>query len=284
MPTQSTIRGVFSMYDACPFCKQPLKHIEVELFGMSYDVTCFGSCGCEQSKVHDQAARLYEQTEHRCPMCGDSMLLDVSSGYVSACPQCGHEMVFRSDLESYNVMAKLGSDMTEVLLESGITPRYLQHEVDLEGRQTEVHDGKSLYVYGPNGTGKTTFAANLAKALVNMGRKVLFRNSKLLTEEIKKTFDGANTDILNRCFNADVLFIDDLGKEQPTEYSLSMLYAIIEARYGNMLPTVVTANYSRGQLVSRWAGVDESTARAIASRLKDGTITVEMSGRDWRTA
>ena len=284
MPTPNTIRGVFQMYDACPYCHKPLKHKDVTIFGKTYDVTCFGSCGCEDAMRVVKTDRVYEPTDHLCPKCRLPMQLDISSGYVSACPECGYETVFRSDLESYNTMARMGSDMAETVLEAGITPRYLQHEVDLEGVQNEVYDGKSLYVFGPNGTGKSTFAANLAKALVYMGRKVLFRNSKLLTEEIKKTFDGVNTDILDRCFSAEVLFIDDLGKEQPTEYALSMLYAVIEARYSNMLPIVVTSNYSRGQLVSRWAGVDESTARAIASRLCDGVRKVEMTGRDWRAA
>lgn len=230
MRTQSTISGVFSMYDACPHCHKPLKRITVEVFGKPYEVTCYGSCGCEESKWDG---------------------LDVE----------------RDDRKYYR---------------AGIEPKYLSVEVELEGHQNSVFDGKSLYIHGPNGTGKTTFAANLAKALVNMGRSVLMRNSKQLTEDFKSAM--SDQAILDRLYGVDVLVIDDLGKEHATDYSLSMLYLVIETRYAKMAPTVVTSNYSRGQLVMRWAGIDESTARAIASRLKDNAITVEMSGRDWRTA
>ena len=238
MPTPSTtererkVKGVFAMYDNCPHCRKPLKRITVELFGKPHEVTCYGSCGCEESKWDG---------------------------------------------------ADVGREDRKYVI-AGIEPKYLQRDVGLDGHQNEVYSGKSLYVFGPNGTGKSTFAANLSKALVNMGRSVLFRNSKLLTEEIKGTIDGRDTSILDRCYGVDVLVIDDMGKEQATEYTLSMLYAVIEGRYGAMKPVVVTSNYSRGELVGRWAQVDESTARAIASRLKDDVVTVEMNGRDWRTA
>ncbi len=234
MPTRNTTRGiggVFSTYDACPHCHRPLKRITVELFGKPHEVTCYGSCGCEESKW-------------------DGM-----------------------DVEAED----------RKYVRAGIPLKYLARESDLHGHAAEVYGGKSLYVWGPNGTGKSTFAANLSRALVNMGRTVLFRNSKLLTEEIKGTFSGDADGILERCYGVDVLVIDDLGKEQPTDYSLSMLYAVIEARYGDMKPVVVTSNHRRGQLVERWAPVDESTARAIASRLCE-SVTVEMSDRDWRVA
>lgn len=286
---QSTVRGVFQMYDNCPHCHQPLKRMTVSIFGRQKEVTCFGSCGCEgairQLEAYTPDEPIYAESGHRCPMCGDEMRLDVRSGYVSCCPQCGHEMVFKSDLDAFNELVKTsGLDLNAILFEAGIPLRYLRREVDLLGYQGSVHGGKSLYVSGPNGCGKSTFAANLSKALVNMGRKVLFRNSKLLTEEIKKTFDGKDTGILDRCFNADVLVIDDLGKEQPTEYSLSMLYAIVEARYGEMRPLVVTSNYTRADLGRRLGQVDKSTAMAIVSRLCDGVETYEMDGRDWRVS
>ena len=163
---------------------------------------------------------------------------------------------------------------------AGIEPKYLGVEVELEGHQNSVFDGKSLYIHGPNGTGKTTFAANLAKALVNMGRTVLMRNSKQLTEDMKAAM--SDQAVLNRLYGVDVLVIDDLGKEQPTDYSLSMLYLVIETRYAKMRPMVVTSNFRRDQLMTRWAEVDAATAEAIISRLCDNTATVEMSGRDWR--
>ena len=166
---------------------------------------------------------------------------------------------------------------------AGIPSRYLGREIDLDGWQEAVADGTSLYVHGPNGTAKSTFTANLAAALLDMGRTVLFRNAKALTEEIKRTF-GGDTSVLDRCVGVDVLFLDDLGKEQPTEYVLSMLYMVVEQRYSQSRPVVVSSNYTRGELVSRWAAVDPSTAEAIASRLCDGTETLFMGGEDRRLA
>ena len=41
---------------------------------------------------------------------------------------------------------------------------------------------------------------------------------------------------------ADLLVIDDLGTEQ-TQWSISKIYTIIDSRYRNKLPTIVTTNY-----------------------------------------
>ena len=217
------------MYENCPHCHKPLKHITVNLFGKPYDVTCYGSCGCERSKL-------------------DGMDPD---------------------------------DPNRKYVRAGIEPKYLRMQVDTDGYEGSVMSGSSLYVVGPNGTGKTTFAANVARKLVDKGLSVLFRNSKQITEDLKASMNDQST--VNRLFGVDVLVIDDLGKEQPTDYVLSMLYLVIETRYGKMRPTVITSNFHRDELMTRWAEVDEATAEAMVSRLCDNTYTVEMDGRDWRT-
>ena len=49
----------------------------------------------------------------------------------------------------------------------------------------------------------------------------------------------------------DLLTIDDLGKEQATEWSVSVLYNIINERYEAMLPTIITTNYKTSALIDR---------------------------------
>lgn len=231
-PSTTKMRGTFSMHTHCPRCGRELGRTTVELFGRQVEVTCYGSCGCEESKLDGEDVG---QEERRYAI-------------------------------------------------AGIPVKYTRRQVDVGGAQASVYDGSSLYVYGPNGTGKSTYIANVAKLLCDMGRTVLFRNSKLLTEEIKATFDTGDQEILERCYGVDVLFLDDLGKEQPTDYVLSMLYALVEMRYADMKPTVIASNFARDELLTRWAQVDEATAVAIVSRLCDGVRTVRMDGRDWRVA
>lgn len=166
---------------------------------------------------------------------------------------------------------------------AGIPERYLKAECDLQNRQFAVNEGKSLYIYGDYGVGKTHYACALAKALMNMGNSVRFENSKKFISEIQGMYSGRNSDVLERAYACRVLVLDDLGKEQPTPFALSMLYELVDSRYSACKPMVVTSNFRKDLLMERWANADEATAEAIVSRLCEAE-TVEMDGRDWRVA
>ena len=230
--TRSTTKSLFAMYETCPHCGRPLKTIKVNVFGKEKEVTCYGSCGCDASKLDG------------------SFLEPKQKKYVRA----------------------------------GIPERYLGAECDLDGWDEAVESGKSLYIHGPYGPGKTHFATVLAKKLIDDGKSVYFINSKKLISEIQGTYNGVPTDALDRAFDCGVLVLDDLGKEQPTAYSISMLYEVIDTRYSANKPIVTTSNFTRGELVRRWASADASTAESIVSRLCDGVDTLKMEGPDRRLA
>ncbi|MBU5454833.1 ATP-binding protein [Caproiciproducens sp. MSJ-32] len=65
-----------------------------------------------------------------------------------------------------------------------------------------------------------------------------------------------------------LLVIDDLGTEQGTEWSLSKIYTILDSRYRKKLPTIVTSNYSLGQLKERYG-------ERIVDRLIEMCINIE---------
>ena len=48
-----------------------------------------------------------------------------------------------------------------------------------------------------------------------------------------------------------MLIIDDLGKERPSEWTLEKLFTIINNRYENNLPVIITTNYNRDKLRER---------------------------------
>jgi len=216
------------------------------------------------------------------------------------CPRCGKELK-RIEIEFFGKPMEVpcygscgceesafdGQDIPHSArryAKAGIPKRYLDAEWDHFSRTLDVEAGRSVFVYGPNGTGKTTFACALAKQLIDMGVTVRFENSKQVITEIQSTYSGKLTDVLERCYACRVLVLDDLGKEQPTAYALSMLYQVIDERYAAGKPTVVTSNFSRGALVNRWENADLETAEAIVSRLCENCETVEMRGDDRRLA
>ena len=77
--------------------------------------------------------------------------------------------------------------------------------------------------------------------------------------------------------------IDDLGKERATEWSVPILYRIINDRYENMLPTVITTNYNTDDLIDKLnASNDNEKAEAIISRFKGSASCVTMAWEDYR--
>ena len=150
--------------------------------------------------------------------------------------------------------------------------------------------GYGIYFEGTCGTGKTHLAAAIGLALIHKGVPVIFRTAGDLLRELKRTYNGGTElredQVLSAYNAADLLIIDDLGKERPTEWTVDRLYAIINERYEQMLPVVITTNYNQNDLIKRLtpAGGDNKTAEAIVSRLRGCAGIVTMTGKDYREA
>lgn len=148
----------------------------------------------------------------------------------------------------------------------------------------KVEGGQSLYVWGDNGTLKTTLASAIARRLVYHGKRVRMVNAVDLLIEVQSTYGTplAESDVLAKYSRVPFLILDDLGKEQQTSWTVSRLYSIVNARDSNMLPTVITSNFRVSELAARMASCDESTAKAIGSRLAGMCETVATDGGDRR--
>lgn len=148
-------------------------------------------------------------------------------------------------------------------------------------------NGKGIYFEGTCGTGKTHLAAAIALGVLQKGVPVVFKTSIDMLADIKRTYGNtlvSESEVLSIYRTADLLIIDDLGKEQCTEWSVPVLYSIINERYENMLPTIITTNYNEDGLIKRLTpnGGDRATAEAIISRLWECTDVVTMAWADYR--
>lgn len=112
--------------------------------------------------------------------------------------------------------------------------------------------GDGLYIEGTNGTGKTHLAAAIALQLIGEGIPVICKTSSDLLMDIKKAFDRPEvreSEVLDVYKKVELLIIDDLGKEQCSDWSMSTLYSILNDRYEDMRPTIVTTNYNAESLI-----------------------------------
>lgn len=176
----------------------------------------------------------------------------------------------------------------ERLARSGVPSRY--RSASLDGCDRRIADWAAspsgvLLLRGDVGRGKTHAACAVLIASASE-RTVLFATSLDLLRDFRSVFDGAarEADVMGRYRNVGLLAVDDLGKERPTDWALSKLFDVLDARIRTGKPTIVTTQYNSIDLTSRMASDGNvETAKAIVSRLGDRSNTVVVfEGKDRR--
>lgn len=107
--------------------------------------------------------------------------------------------------------------------------------------------GRGLWLMGNTGTGKTTLGMLVAKEALAAGRTVGIYFAPTLLTQIRRTYEKAESgsaydDLFRRLTSVDLLYIDDLGSERRTDWVVEQLYALVNERYENQLPMLVTSN------------------------------------------
>lgn len=136
-----------------------------------------------------------------------------------------------------------------------------------------------LVLIGDYGCGKTHLAAAIANhALSNLNMRPVFAVVPDLLDYLRSTFSPSAEMRYETRFDtirgADLLVLDDLGTENTTPWAKEKLFQIINHRYMERLPTVVTSNVEPDRIEGR-----------IRSRLFDAGLSsyVFIESGDFRT-
>lgn len=127
-----------------------------------------------------------------------------------------------------------------------------------------------LLLIGTPGVGKTTLAYAVAWDFLEDGLSVLYYQTEELLNELQANLeDGKQFGyIWTRLRQCDLLILDDLGAHNPTKWRDSQLDALVDFRYREQAPLLLTANK-----------VDLSDR--ITDRIKEGR-TAMITGKSWR--
>ncbi|MBM3187573.1 MAG: ATP-binding protein [Chloroflexi bacterium] len=100
-----------------------------------------------------------------------------------------------------------------------------------------------LVITGSYGTGKTHLAAAIAGVALQKDLPVYFSTISALLDFVRASYNTGNADLLWQWIvEVKMLILDDLGAEYQTDWALDKLTQLVDYRYINRLPMVVTTN------------------------------------------
>ncbi len=135
-------------------------------------------------------------------------------------------------------------------------------------------DSPSLLFHGGTGLGKTHLSLAIANHAIEKGFGVIYgsaQNFSVILE--RERFEQENSaEDLSSC---DLLILDDLGAEFPSNYASAALYDVINTRMLGNRPTIISTNCSMQELEGRYG-------QRFASRLAGAYGKLEFIGQDIR--
>jgi DNA replication protein DnaC len=125
-----------------------------------------------------------------------------------------------------------------------------------------------LIMLGGVGAGKTHLAVAVMRAFT---RPIFFKQNTLL-RGLRRTYrDPDAGDPIPACQEADLLVLDELGVSSGGKDEYPLLHEILDYRYGEYRPTIITSNATPEQL-------RETLADRLVDRLRQSTFDLLLFG------
>jgi DNA replication protein DnaC len=128
-----------------------------------------------------------------------------------------------------------------------------------------VGNSEPLLVFiGPPGSGKTHLLEAIGRQFLDQGRTtVRYELVAHLLDRIRRSYNvGEESHVMEVCYGADVLLLDDLGLEKPSDWVREQITALVDERWRNNRLLVVGTNESH-------ITIEEKLGPRLASRLFD---------------
>jgi DNA replication protein DnaC len=222
-----------------------------------------------------------------CPICDDAGWKTIEVDGVSRVTRCDcwHQLSFEALLKSARIPRRY------LHCEFSNFERHTDSQIDAFRRAVRIMEDfpvneKGLLLYGDNGVGKTHLAVALLRETIRRkaARGVFYETAELL-KLVRNTYNSSveatELEVLEPVLHADILVLDDLGRENKSAWVEEMLGIVINTRYNERRLTVCTSNL---------LDIDNTEPNSFAfqlglrirSRLKEMCQWVRMDGVDTR--
>lgn len=136
----------------------------------------------------------------------------------------------------------------------------------------------NLLFSGDTGLGKTFLSACIARVVADRGYSVVYESASHLFGKLERAKfyndEQARTDS-QRYTDCDLLIVDDLGTEMPSQFTTSALYTLINDRILYGRPMILSTNLNTEDFSRRYSS-------QVASRLNGNFQRVPFLGEDIR--
>lgn len=133
--------------------------------------------------------------------------------------------------------------------------------------------GRNLVIFGAVGVGKTHLAIAACRPAAERGLHVEFVPAVEMFDRLRP---GRDDDALDDLLDADRLVIDDLGAERPTDWTAERLYLVVNRRWLDERPTIVTTNLESKDLAA------EVGSRMFSRIVGSDAVGIRLNGPDRR--
>lgn len=280
----------------CPYCGKERYYYGMVMFGLKIVFRWTDrpeACTCAKGQAEERAIRaakekaeqeLEKEKRNREMAERVSKLADQSGMRARFLTRTFDRFVVcEGNKTAYNAAKMYADNFADMLPQKGVEGKYKPPTAERNG----------LFITGSYGTGKTHLAAAIANQLIGQNIPVICMTMIDLLAKIKSTFDNAQNfgnieteeSIMRIYEKVPLLIIDDIGSEQPTEWGIAKIYAIINARYEAYMPVIITTNYGGAELVTRMTpkSGDSRNAEKTLDRLKEMCVGIAMDGKSRRS-
>ncbi len=201
----------------------------------------------------------YSSVKYECELCGDTGYLETKM-----C-DCMKRALILAGYES----SGLGKLMQTQTFEAFSLDFYrsnpdnyekMRHNYDFIKRFAEEFTTKkceNLALFGGTGLGKTHLSTAAAKTVIDRGYDVLYVTAVSMISDFERErfgngYSDSDVDDLSRYYDCDLLIIDDVGTEVTNQFTVSVLYNVINTRLSKQKSTMISTNLSPQELRGRY--------------------------------
>jgi len=139
--------------------------------------------------------------------------------------------------------------------------------------------GAALVLAGNTGTGKGHLAASIALEVLHGGMTSMYATAQEIVMLLRASWSDrrqtSELEVLRMLTRVDLLVIDEVGVQFGSESERNQLFAVIDGRYREGLPIVLTTNLTPAKL-------RDVLGQRIYSRLRENGQWVAFDWGDWR--